>query len=157
MDTVVKKSTVPKSGKTAPKILSEKDIKFLSSIGCTMKEMAAFFDCSVDTLENKYSAIIASGREHGKASVRRIMWEQAKKGNSTALKYLVTNILKERVEEKADVYVENTFQGSPIDKELAEKILAAAEKMNIHRDKIFTIPTIRGTRKEKESKEDESK
>lgn len=89
----------PKSGPTAPIQINTEQLEMLASMGCTMIEMATFFKCSVDTLSRNYADAIQKGREVGKVSVRRMMWEQGKKGNSTALKYLVTNILKERIED----------------------------------------------------------
>jgi DNA-binding transcriptional regulator YhcF (GntR family) len=71
----------------------------LAEIHCTMKEMASVFGVSVDTLERNYADIIEKGREEGKASIRRMLFEHGRKGNSTALKYLIHNVLKERVEE----------------------------------------------------------
>lgn len=74
----------------------------LASIGCTMKEMAAFFSVSVDTLERNYADTIEKGREEGKRSVRRMMWKHGENGNSVALKYLVHNVLKEKIEDNSD-------------------------------------------------------
>ena len=89
----------PKSGPTAPIIIDEAQLETLASIGCTLAEMAAFFKCSVDTITRNYAEALMRGRENGKVSVRRMMWEQGKKGNSVALKYLVHNILREKIEE----------------------------------------------------------
>jgi len=92
----------PKSGKTAPIILNEDQLEALAGMGCTLNEMAAFFKCSVDTLSRNYAESIEAGRLNGKASVRRMMWEQGKKGNSTALRYLIWNVLREKLEDPAD-------------------------------------------------------
>lgn len=89
----------PKSGKTAKILLNVEQIETLASIGCTLAEIANFFKCSIDTLSRNYADALSRGREAGKVSVRRMMWDQGKKGNSTALKYLVHNILKEKIEE----------------------------------------------------------
>lgn len=90
----------PKSGKTAPITIDESQLEKLASIGCTVSEMAAFFDCSIDTINRNYAAALSRGRDSGKASVRRMMWKHGESGNSTALKYLVHNILKEKFEDK---------------------------------------------------------
>jgi hypothetical protein len=89
----------PKSGKTKPIIIDKHQLETLASIGCTMNEMASFFRCSVDTISRNYAESLIIGRDNGKVSVRRMMWEQAKQGNSTALKYLVHNILREKIED----------------------------------------------------------
>jgi len=97
----------PKSGKTAPIILDKTQVEKLAAIGCTKVEMSAFFNCSVDTLDRNYADNITKGRENGKVSLRRLMWDQGHKGNSTALKYLVHNVLRERIEEFRDREEEN--------------------------------------------------
>lgn len=74
----------------------------LCEIHCTMKEMAMVLGVSVDTLERNYADIIEKGREEGKTSIRRMIYEHGRKGNSTALKYLIHNILKERIEDVVD-------------------------------------------------------
>lgn len=114
----------PKSGKTAPIILDVVQVEKLAAIGCTQAEMASFFDCSVDTLQRNYAAHIAKGRENGKVSLRRLMWDQGHKGNSTALKYLVHNVLKERIELDLSNDQEQTAQ-----KEVMEKINAISTEM----------------------------
>lgn len=92
----------PKSGKTKKIELNEEQVKDLASMGCTMSEMAAFFKCHPDTLRDNYSSALVSGREVGKLSARRIIWNHFKQGNSTAVKYVVHNILKEKIEELGD-------------------------------------------------------
>ncbi len=89
----------PKSGKTAPIKLDPTQVEKLAAYGCTVVEIAAFFDCSVDTINRNYAASLTKGRENGKVSVRKMMFEQGRNGNSTALKYLVHNILKEKIED----------------------------------------------------------
>ena len=89
----------PKSGKTAKIELNIEQVEKLAAINCTLVEMASFFNCSVDTLQRNYAANITKGRENGKVSLRRLMWDQGHKGNSTALKYLVHNVLKEKIED----------------------------------------------------------
>lgn len=77
-----------------PKIvIDEATLEKLASICCTMNEMAAFFDCSVDTLENRFSDIIKKGREKGKISIRREQYTQAMKGNITMLIWLGKQLL----------------------------------------------------------------
>lgn len=93
-------SEIKKNKGGRPRVqIDETELGKLASIGCTMKEMAAFFDCSVDTLELRFADVIAKGREKGKSSVRRMMWLHGEKGNSTALRYLIYNVLKERIDD----------------------------------------------------------
>lgn len=114
----------PKSGKTAPIKLDTTQVEKLAAIGCTKVEMAAFFNCSVDTLDRNYADYITKGRENGKVSLRRLMWDQGHKGNSTALKYLVHNVLKERIEE----YIEKD-DATLAQKEIMDKINSISTEM----------------------------
>lgn len=94
--------------------LDTEQLENLASIGCTVEEIAAFFKCSRDTIFRNYATPLQAGRERGKSSVRRMLWEQGKKGNSVALKYLIHNVLKEKLEEPAPattlVFDENTIK-----------------------------------------------
>lgn len=53
----------------------------LASIGCSNDEIAAFFDCSKDTIERRFAAELNKGRENGKTRLRRLQWQSATKGN----------------------------------------------------------------------------
>ena len=112
----------PKSGRTAKIELNIEQIEKLAAINCTLVEMASFFNCSVDTLQRNYAANITKGRENGKVSLRRLMWDQGHKGNSTALKYLVHNILKEKIEDQTNSNDEKT-------NEVMDKINAISTEM----------------------------
>ena len=95
----------PLSGITAKFVLNDKqleDLEFLSGIGCTQIEMAAFFKCHPDTLRDNFSEVIDKGKETGKVSVRRLMFRQGEQGNNVALRYLIWNVLKEKIEESVD-------------------------------------------------------
>lgn len=70
-------------------------------IHCTMEEMAAVFNCSVQTLENNYLDIIKRGRENGKASLRRMQYLAAQKGNIAMMIWLGKQLLGQR--ERADI------------------------------------------------------
>lgn len=114
----------PKSGPTAKKNIDTVQLEKLASMHCTMKEMAAFFDCSIDTLERNYAVIIENAREKGKASVRRMMWLHGEKGSTVALKYLITNVLKERIEIDSTKFGEESAQ-----QDLAKKIDTVSTEM----------------------------
>lgn len=114
----------PKSGKTAPIILDEDQVAKLAGMGCTLAEIAAFFNCSVDTIGRNYAEALIRGREAGKASVRRMMWTHGRNGNSVALKYLVHNILKEKIE---DAQVKNPDERSG--SEIMEKLNSISTDM----------------------------
>lgn len=79
-------SPVKPSKRGRPFIKIDVDLlKQLCSIQCTMKELAACLDCSVDTLERNYADIIEKAREGGRKSLRRLQFEHAKKSWGMAL------------------------------------------------------------------------
>ncbi len=125
----------PKSGPTAKIELDHDQVEALARIGCTMAEMAAFFKCSVSTLEINYHEPILRGRDASKASVRRMMWKHGELGNSTALKYLVTNILKEKIEDRSLDFLATSGQEvieklNQVSTETILKIVRAQEKVS---------------------------
>lgn len=81
--------------------LDTRQIKVLSSMQCTHKEIAAVMGCDEDTLRNNYSAIINAAREGGKASLRRAQWKKAvDEGNPSMLIWLGKHYLEQREELK---------------------------------------------------------
>lgn len=112
------------TGPKAKKNIDTVQLEKLASMHCTMKEMAAFFDCSVDTLERNHAELIEKAREKGKASVRRMMWIHGEKGSTVALKYLITNVLKERIEIDPTKFGEESAQ-----QDLAKKIDTVSTEM----------------------------
>lgn len=73
--------------------IDPKDLEKLAAMGCSMKEMAAFCECSVDTLERRFADVIHKGRESGKTSLRRLQWQSAQKGNVTMQIFLGKQLL----------------------------------------------------------------
>lgn len=65
----------------------------MASIGCTMIEMAAVLDCSVDLLERHFADTIKRGRNICKESLRRKQLEVAHTGNPTMLIWLGKHLL----------------------------------------------------------------
>ncbi len=57
------------------------DVVKLAAMGCTNTEIAAFCDCSVDTITRRFAEEIAKGREQGKTKLRRLQWKSAEAGN----------------------------------------------------------------------------
>ncbi len=77
-----------------PKIkINPEDVKKLASIGCTISEMASFFECSRDTIERRFAAEVLKGRDGGKTRLRRLMWQSAEKGNAVMQIFLAKNVL----------------------------------------------------------------
>ena len=74
----IKKIVAPKKPKGRPKIeLNLVELERLSTLNCTMEEIALFFDVPLRTLEHKYThepevrKAIDKGRASGKLSLRR--------------------------------------------------------------------------------------
>jgi hypothetical protein len=84
--------------------VSEEVLHRLAAICCTMNEISAVSGLSVDTLERNYADIIKSGREIGKATLRREQYRLAMLGNPTMLIWLGKQLLGQR--DKAEITVE---------------------------------------------------
>lgn len=81
-------------------------IEKLAAIHCTNLEIAATVGCDASLLSKpRYSEIIQKGRERGKISLRRKMWDTAMGGNVTMQIWLSKQYLgmTEKVEEKQTI------------------------------------------------------
>lgn len=65
----------------------------LAQIQCTMVEIAAVLQCSVDTLERRFAETIKRSREQGHASLKRAQYKAAIDGNVTMLIWLGKQLL----------------------------------------------------------------
>jgi len=70
------------------KVIDERQVEALASIMCTNAEIAAVLDCSSDTLERRFTAVLEKGRLKGKQSLRRKQYQLAMDGNATLLIWL---------------------------------------------------------------------
>ncbi len=75
------------------KVIDADLVEKLAAIHCTTPEIAAIVDCSVDTLERRFAAILAKGKSKGKTKLRRLQWESAEKGNVVMQIWLGKQIL----------------------------------------------------------------
>lgn len=81
----LKTETVPNKGGRPPLIINWEEFDKLCAMQCTLREIAAFFDCSEDTIENKckkeqhmgFSEYHGLKRTNGKVSLRRRQWQIA--------------------------------------------------------------------------------
>jgi hypothetical protein len=76
-------------------------IETLASIGCTLREIASVVGLSQRVLNRReksegFFEAIERGRDAGKASLRRMQWQAAQKGNVTALIWLGKQMLGQR-------------------------------------------------------------
>lgn len=93
-----------KMGRPEVKIEKE-DFEKLCSMQCTLVEIAGFFDCSEDTIENwckktyrgqTFSEVYKRKSAKGKISVRRKQFQVADSGNATMLIWLGKQYLGQR-------------------------------------------------------------
>lgn len=87
-----------------PKV-SEDQIFQLAKIMCTDTEISDVAGVSVDTLQRRYAAVIESGRNDGRASIRREQFKLAMSGNVPMLIWVGKQYLNqvERVHAALDV------------------------------------------------------
>jgi hypothetical protein len=78
-----KKDGRNKPNKRALKDINEKDVLGLAERFWTKSEIAAFLNCHVDTITNRFQEIFLKGRENGKAKLRDLQFKSAKSGNVT--------------------------------------------------------------------------
>ena len=82
----------PKMGRP-PKKIGKVEFEKLCGLQCTEEEIAGFFDCCVDTIENfckktygkTFSEVYAQKREKGKISLRRSQWKLAERSATMAI------------------------------------------------------------------------
>lgn len=75
------------------KEINPDQVESLAAINCTVEEIASVLGCDKRTLERRFAATIKKGREQGRSSLRRMMWEKAKSGNVTMMIWLSKNLL----------------------------------------------------------------
>lgn len=101
--------------------ISEDQFKKLCGIQCTLQEIAGFFDCSEDTIENWCKRTFKEGfsdcykkySQDGRISLRREQYKLAMKGNCSMLIWLGKQYLGQS--EKIDANVKDDHK-----KEMAE-------------------------------------
>jgi len=75
------------------KPLDEDVIANLSQIGCTLEEIGAVVGISARTLQRRYADLVAENKNKGKASLRKVLWKKALKGDPKLLIWLSKNEL----------------------------------------------------------------
>jgi hypothetical protein len=110
MPVVKRRGPLPGEGGAPPKVIDAEVAKRAASIGCTRDEIAAVLGVSPATLYNALKADetlradIEEGLNHGRATLRRLQWQQANNGNATMLIWLGKQLLgqKDHVELGSD-------------------------------------------------------
>jgi hypothetical protein len=60
----------------------------LARLGCTLREVGAWFEVDESTIRHRFSAIFEQGKETGKISLRRMQWKRARAGSDPMLIHL---------------------------------------------------------------------
>jgi len=76
------------NNKNALKDIDPEDVRKLSERFWAKSEIAAFLNCHVDTITNRFQEIYLKGRENGRAKLRDIQLRAAMSGNVTMLIWL---------------------------------------------------------------------
>jgi len=94
--------------------ISEEDVRKLAERFWTITEIAAFFNCSDKTISNRFSDIVAKGKESGKAKLRDLQLKSAMSGNVTMQIWLGKQYLdqtdKTNISGLSDVEIERLKQ-----------------------------------------------
>lgn len=68
-------------------------VEKLAAINCSYAEIGASVGCDSSTLTRRFAQVIERGREQGKMSLKRKMWETAHGGNVTMMIWLSKQML----------------------------------------------------------------
>lgn len=113
----------------APKTLNWIEVDKLAEMHCTQKEIAAFFNISVDTLERaclrdhkvKLADYYAQKKKAGLGRLRKIQWNQAEEGSTSMAIFLGKHLLGQS------------------DKPLDEEIIEAAHESGLSREDLLNL------------------
>lgn len=75
------------------KPISEEQVEKLAAINCSYKEIASVVGCNESTLTRRFAQVIEKGRDVGKSSLKRKMWEIAMGGNVSMCIWLSKQML----------------------------------------------------------------
>jgi hypothetical protein len=75
------------------KELDEEVIARLSQIGCTQEEIGSVVGISARTLQRRYADLVTENKNKGKASLRKVLWNKALRGDPKLLIWLSKNEL----------------------------------------------------------------
>ena len=93
-----------------PKPINYEEVYKLAAMQCTDAEIAAWIDITEEGFRKRKKAdpdlvgVLEKGRHKGKASLRRMQYQAAEKGNATMLIWLGKNLLAQtdKLEQKND-------------------------------------------------------
>ncbi len=91
-----KKDVRNKPNKNSLKDIDPAKVENLAGRFWTKSEIAAFMNCHVDTITNRFQEIYLKGKENGKAKLRDLQLSSAMKGNVTMQIWLGKQYLGQR-------------------------------------------------------------
>ncbi len=99
----------------------------LAQIGCSNKEIAAFFECDEDTVHRRFADEIKKGHANLQMRVRRAQLRIMEEHNSAVMAiWLGKQLLKQRDRDKEEIVVEHIQNNDPVYLEdLKAKVRAA--------------------------------
>ena len=97
-----------KRGPKAPHVAKHIDpieVEKLAAMACTADEIAAFFDCSQDTIERNFADALKKGRAKGRMSMKRSLFQKVQAGDLGAMVWWGKNFagMSDKVEQKINV------------------------------------------------------
>ncbi len=104
-------------------------------IHCPNVEIAAAVGCSVDTLTDRYSELLDKGRSKGKASLRRIQWEAATKGNVVMMIWLGKQLLGQSDKMDKTISTSGSLEITSVDRQKIDDAKKMLQTMPNERDK----------------------
>lgn len=98
--------------KAVPNIALEDQVLKLAAINCNWAEIAAVVGLKEDTVRKRFSEIYKKGRETGKMSLRRKMFDTAMGGNVTMQIWLSKQMLgyTEKIDQKTALQTEQKYE-----------------------------------------------
>ena len=83
----------------------------------TVREIAAFFRVSHDTIQRRYASVIEEARQSGRAKLRDLQWARALNGSDTMLKHMSEHYLDQH--NKTKISIEDAWDELPLEKKAA--------------------------------------
>lgn len=69
----------------------------------SIREIAAFFRVSHDTIERRFASIILEARQSGYAKLRDLQWKRAMEGSDTMIKHMSEHYLQQHSKQKIEL------------------------------------------------------
>ena len=91
--------------------IPQDEFEKLCVLQCTKQDIANWYECSEDTIENwckrtygeTFSAVFAQKREKGRVSLRRMQWKSAENGNVTMQIFLGKQYLGQKDQQGIEI------------------------------------------------------